>query len=56
MDNLSVLRHQLKANTKRIRQIKEMLEQEKPNITPLDTFAVGLKVYFIIDEVRNFMR
>ena len=54
-DNLSVIRHQLKANTKRIRQINEMLEEEKLNITPL-AFIRGRslqRAYFIIDEAQN---
>ena len=54
-DNLSVIRHQFKANDKRAININEMLEQEKLLITPL-AYIRGRslqKAYFIVDEAQN---
>ena len=54
-DNLSVIRHQFRAKDKRIKNINQMLEDEKLLITPL-AYIRGRSLqrsFFIVDEAQN---
>ena len=54
-DNLTVIKHQLKKNDKRISEIKSLLDEQKLLITPL-AYIRGRslqKSFFIIDEAQN---
>lgn len=54
-DNLSVIRHQFRANDKRVKKINQMLEDEKLLITPL-AYIRGRSLqrsFFIVDEAQN---
>ena len=54
-DNLTVIKHQLKKNDKRINEIKSLLDEEKLLITPL-SYIRGRslqKSFFIVDEAQN---
>ena len=54
-DNLNVIRNQFKENDQNALRIKEMLENNKLNITPL-SYIRGRslqKMFFIIDEAQN---
>ena len=54
-DNLTVIKHQLKKNDKRINKINELLDEQKLLITPL-AYIRGRslqKSFFIVDEAQN---
>ncbi|MBI9069779.1 MAG: PhoH family protein [Salinivirgaceae bacterium] len=54
-DNLGVIKHQFKANSKEISKIEELLKDEKLMITPL-AYIRGRSlsnVFFIVDEAQN---
>ena len=54
-DNLTVIKHQLKKNDKRISEIKSLLDEQKLLITPL-AYIRGRslqKSFFIVDEAQN---
>lgn len=54
-DNLGVIKHQFKANSKEVNRIEEMLKDEKLLITPL-AYIRGRSlsnIFFIVDEAQN---
>lgn len=54
-DNLGVIKHQFKTNSKEVNKIEEMLKDEKLLITPL-AYIRGRSlsnVFFIVDEAQN---
>ena len=54
-DNLTVIKHQLKKNDKRISEIKSLLDEQKLLITPL-AYIRGRSLqrsFFIVDEAQN---